>query len=658
MKRILSGILALSIISGMSGLQNACALENIKLPVQKFDESVPSNSEITISDVVAPSGRLEKGEAFGLRGIISSEYNLKLVEVKIYLRNSDSVIQKASASPDSTSFNLHPDIDYAIPFGSLDNGRYTYIINAEDINGYRVTLLESDFQVGDVYDMPGDANFDQKIDSADVVIVASYVGNPDKNPVDKQAIINADVHNSGDGLTAGDALMIQQYLAKIITSLENKNPEVTTTLSSSTNTSTTTTTTTTIITESTQTSEIPEGLPEFISDSYYKCCDTYLSDNELSEIIAEIKSGESSIEELMLNLTGYKFSNKQGENSDYIKCLYNSMLKREPSESEINNRVLQLETGKSRFAIFLEVSKSTEFNGICQKYNINGYRADLSNISDTVRLKASHSIYESNSQSSSELGTAYENQILSVCGFKGSWLEVNFLDGKGYIKSEYVSPYGNSLTKVLPVSNIPQNSYIGGSPLPTGCEVTSLSVLMNYLNFSDSGKNYLADAFMPKGNIGSTDPNYAFIGTPESSSSYGAYANAIVRTANNYLSAYEINNYSVQDITGASLDDLYSQIDSGNPVLVWITMNCTATRNYGATWTLQRGTYYTEPGTGTYSFTWKRNEHCCVLAGYNKSKGTVILADVLEGDALTEYTIPEFESAYRWLGNQAVIIKK
>lgn len=179
---------------------------------------------------------------------------------------------------------------------------------------------------------------------------------------------------------------------------------------------------------------------------------------------------------------------------------------------------------------------------------------------------------------------------------------------------------------------------------------------MNYLGFENSGKNSLANKFMPKGSIGSTDPNYAFIGSPESDSSYGAYANTMVRTANNYLSAYDIDNYSVSDITGTDMNGLYEQIDKGNPVLVWITMYCTPSRTYGATWTLQRGTYYTEPGTGTYSFTWKRNEHCCVLVGYNKAKGTVILADVLEGDALTEYTIPEFESAYRWLGNQAVII--
>jgi len=65
----------------------------------------------------------------------------------------------------------------------------------------------------------GDASNDGKIDSADVVAAAAYVGNPDKNPLSEQGIKNADVQNTGDGLTANDALAIQQYLAKIITSL-------------------------------------------------------------------------------------------------------------------------------------------------------------------------------------------------------------------------------------------------------------------------------------------------------------------------------------------------------------------------------------------------------------------------------------------------------
>ena len=63
----------------------------------------------------------------------------------------------------------------------------------------------------------GDANNDGKVDVADVVAVASYVSNPEKNKLTEQGIINGDVHNSGNGLNANDALAVQQYLANIIT---------------------------------------------------------------------------------------------------------------------------------------------------------------------------------------------------------------------------------------------------------------------------------------------------------------------------------------------------------------------------------------------------------------------------------------------------------
>lgn len=71
----------------------------------------------------------------------------------------------------------------------------------------------------DMQKIKGDANNDRVLDVADVVAVASYVGNPDANKLDERCIKSADVHNTGDGLTANDALMIQQYLAKIIENL-------------------------------------------------------------------------------------------------------------------------------------------------------------------------------------------------------------------------------------------------------------------------------------------------------------------------------------------------------------------------------------------------------------------------------------------------------
>lgn len=67
--------------------------------------------------------------------------------------------------------------------------------------------------------LKGDANLDGSVDIADSVAVAGYVGDSSKNKLEPQGIINGDVHNSGNGLNANDSLMIQQYLANIITEL-------------------------------------------------------------------------------------------------------------------------------------------------------------------------------------------------------------------------------------------------------------------------------------------------------------------------------------------------------------------------------------------------------------------------------------------------------
>jgi len=63
----------------------------------------------------------------------------------------------------------------------------------------------------------GDANNDGKVDISDVVIIASYIANPDNNPISDKAKTICDVHFQGNGIDASDLLMIQQYIAKIIT---------------------------------------------------------------------------------------------------------------------------------------------------------------------------------------------------------------------------------------------------------------------------------------------------------------------------------------------------------------------------------------------------------------------------------------------------------
>lgn len=84
------------------------------------------------------------------------------------------------------------------------------------------TYTQTSRDTGTDNDIPifyGDANCDGCIDIADVVTVSAYVADPEQNYLGNLEIISGDVHNKGDGITSGDILMIQQYLAGIITSL-------------------------------------------------------------------------------------------------------------------------------------------------------------------------------------------------------------------------------------------------------------------------------------------------------------------------------------------------------------------------------------------------------------------------------------------------------
>ena len=67
--------------------------------------------------------------------------------------------------------------------------------------------------------LKGDVNFDNSVDIADVVAISAYVANSSGNPLSQEAVSAGDVHNTGDGLNANDALKLQQFLAGIINEL-------------------------------------------------------------------------------------------------------------------------------------------------------------------------------------------------------------------------------------------------------------------------------------------------------------------------------------------------------------------------------------------------------------------------------------------------------
>ena len=174
--------------------------------------------------------------------------------------------------------------------------------------------------------------------------------------------------------------------------------------------------------------------------------------------------------------------------------------------------------------------------------------------------------------------------------------------------------------------------------LPTGCEITALTIVLNYLGY-DVDKLTLADNFLDKGRVGETSPYKAFVGNPRDEDACGAFAPVIVNSAKRYLYS-ENSDMNVYNVTGADYSELVDYVDNGHPVLVWETM-WMAKPHIAAEWNVDGET-----------IVWKSHEHAMVLIGYTAD--TYIMADPLRG--IYEYDKEVVEERYKNMGRQAIVI--
>lgn len=180
--------------------------------------------------------------------------------------------------------------------------------------------------------------------------------------------------------------------------------------------------------------------------------------------------------------------------------------------------------------------------------------------------------------------------------------------------------------------------------LPTGCEITSLTSLLNYLGF-DVDKITMADRFMPITFAGEVVMDEAFVGDPRLDG-FGCNANVIVQAADKYFASVDSPCYGV-DLTGTEFDDLMYQLQNGRPVLAWVTIDLRESYPEKV-WTAQNGK--------DLIFDWY--QHCVVVYGIelpdNGNDGKVTVADPLAGNVVYPYS--KFKKMYDVLGKQAVVI--
>ena len=85
--------------------------------------------------------------------------------------------------------------------------------------------------------------------------------------------------------------------------------------------------------------------------------------------------------------------------------------------------------------------------------------------------------------------------------------------------------------------------------LPTGCEITALTTVLNYLGYNVD-KLTMADYYLDKGKMGEVSPYKAFVGNPRDEDSCGAFAPVLVNSATKYLKSQR-SYMNVYNITGA-----------------------------------------------------------------------------------------------------------
>ncbi|MDN7228455.1 C39 family peptidase [Planococcus sp. N064] len=185
--------------------------------------------------------------------------------------------------------------------------------------------------------------------------------------------------------------------------------------------------------------------------------------------------------------------------------------------------------------------------------------------------------------------------------------------------------------------------------LPTGCEMTSLTAMLNYYG-EPVTKEEMAKKFLKKvplriegGKLIGPDPQDAFTGDPTSAKGVYVFPQAVVETAEKYATSVN-EQFAASDLSGSSSQEIEKYITSGVPVLMWITRELEPPVTNNGWWI---------EGTMEYHKTFQ-NQHAVVLTGIDESSVTIM--DPLKGKVVHDKS--EFFTSYESLGSYAMTLYK
>ena len=96
-----------------------------------------------------PTGNLQQGKGFGLRGVVIASENLVKVTGYVYSANGENALPPVVEELNAPSLDIeHSKINNELIFSNLGNGTYRYTVVAQTVSGYTETVIDSLFSVG------------------------------------------------------------------------------------------------------------------------------------------------------------------------------------------------------------------------------------------------------------------------------------------------------------------------------------------------------------------------------------------------------------------------------------------------------------------------------------------------------------------------------
>lgn len=225
-----------------------------------------------------------------------------------------------------------------------------------------------------------------------------------------------------------------------------------------------------------------------------------------------------------------------------------------------------------------------------------------------------------------------ENKIINNKIEENNSIISNLQNNNNILKTKYQEVSNHRIPNIITINQYPMH--------PNGCEAVALTILLHYYGINVSTQNVM-DA-LPKGDVPHYEngilyggnPNYEFLGDPNSYYGWGIWDQGLAITANKFKSPI-ING------TGMDFRDVIKLVKNNRPVVVWTSIDLRSPHVWNS-W------IYKPTGE---RITWKNYNHAVVVIGYTEN--TVIISDPINGQ-IRSMDRRKFIDVYNYMGRKAL----